>query len=338
MNDQTLPLPAIWFPTIRAGTGTDAFTIRLAEALNRRGIRAEITWLPHRSEYAPWTVTPPTPPSWANVVHINSWLHRRFIPPKLPLVVTLHGCVHDPALAPYKSVPRTLYHQLWVKACEAYSIRRAAAVTAVSHYTATQAAGIFGCSAILPIHNWIDLQCYSPDQRKTPQHPFRLLFVGKPSRRKGTDLLPEIMRRLGKDFELHYTAHANDLSDSAKLPANMIPIGRLNGDAALIDAYRNCDALLFPTRLEGLSLVTLEAQACGRPVIATDGSSLPEVVIQNRTGILCPVDSIDDFVAAARRLRDQPAVWQRMSTAARERAAAAFRERQIHRCLYRGLF
>ena len=34
--------PAIWFPAIRTGSGVDVFTERLAESLNRRGIRAEI--------------------------------------------------------------------------------------------------------------------------------------------------------------------------------------------------------------------------------------------------------------------------------------------------------
>jgi glycosyltransferase involved in cell wall biosynthesis len=42
----------------------------------------------------------------------------------------------------------------------------------------------------------------------------------------------------------------------------MIAIGRLSGDAALVDAYQKTDALLFPTRLEGFGLVALEAQAC----------------------------------------------------------------------------
>lgn len=37
--------PAIWFPTVRTGTGTDVFTERLIAGLNERGIRAEITWL-----------------------------------------------------------------------------------------------------------------------------------------------------------------------------------------------------------------------------------------------------------------------------------------------------
>lgn len=37
------------------------FTKHLAAGLARRGVRAEITWLPLRAEYAPWTVPVPKP-------------------------------------------------------------------------------------------------------------------------------------------------------------------------------------------------------------------------------------------------------------------------------------
>ena len=38
-------IPAIWFPAVRTGTGTDVFTERLVAGLIARGIRAEITGL-----------------------------------------------------------------------------------------------------------------------------------------------------------------------------------------------------------------------------------------------------------------------------------------------------
>ena len=49
----TTSKPAIWFPAIRTHTGTDVFTERLVEGLNKQGIKAEITWLPLRAEYLP---------------------------------------------------------------------------------------------------------------------------------------------------------------------------------------------------------------------------------------------------------------------------------------------
>jgi len=322
-SDSQHPL-GVWFPMIRCGTGADVFTIRLAKALNERGIRAEITWLPHRAEYAPWSVAVPKPPEWATVVHINSWLHRHFIPTGLPLVVTLHSCVHDPAYRPYKNWLRTLYHQFWVKRCEAYNIGYAKVVTAVSQYTADQAAAIFGRQDIEVLYNWIDTEVFSPDSRKHPHHPFRLLFVGKPSIRKGADLLPQIMQILGPDFELRYTGEPKDIGVS-DLPDNMISIGRLESEAAVVNAYREADALLFPSRLEGLSLAMLEAQSCGLPIIATRASSLPEVVENNETGFLCICDCPEDFSRAAQQICN-PDKWARFSSSARKRVTTVFHQ------------
>jgi glycosyltransferase involved in cell wall biosynthesis len=323
VNNQSTP--AIWLPTIRTGTGSDVFTFRLVKALKKRGIRADITWLPHRAEYAPWSVSRPLPPRWANVVHINSWLPQRFIPQHLPLVVTSHHCVHDPFFTPYKDFVRGLYHRLWIRHCETQNILHASKVTAVSQYTAKQTTRVFGRSDIEVIYNWIDTEIYTPVLRPHPHDPFRLLFVGKPSRRKGSDLFLTIMERLGPEFELRYTGLPQDLGKT-KLPSNIIPIGHPTGETTLIETYRNADALLFPSRLEGFGLVMLEAQAIGRPVIATNGSSLSEVAIQNQTALLCPIDDLDAFANAARMLRDSPKRWRQMCENAAIHAKERFAE------------
>jgi len=86
----------VWFPAVRTGSGADVFTERLAGALIERGVRAEISWLPHRAEFLPWSVGRPTIPAGANIVQVNSWLHTRFIPARLPVVATMLHCVLDP--------------------------------------------------------------------------------------------------------------------------------------------------------------------------------------------------------------------------------------------------
>jgi len=221
--------PRVWFPAIRCGSGADVFTERLCAALNAQGIRAEITWLPHRAEYAPWSVPVPKPPAWANVVHINSWLPQRFVPPGLPIVVTVHSSVHDPALLPYKSRLQALYHKHWIHPIEAANLARAHCVVAVSHYTAAQIEASFGIRDIQVIHNGIDCQAFTPIARTAPNRPFRLLYVGNWSARKGVDLLGPIMERLGNGFLLQYTADRNGAHTRFRLPPNSACLGRLAG-------------------------------------------------------------------------------------------------------------
>jgi glycosyltransferase involved in cell wall biosynthesis len=49
---------------------------------------------------------------------------------------------------------------------------------------------------------------------------------------------------------------------------------------------RAMDIVVLSTHYEGLPLALLEAMACGKPVVATAVDGVPEVVIDNRTGLL----------------------------------------------------
>ena len=319
------PEPAVWFPAVHAGSGADVFTMQLVEVLRRRGLQAEITWLPHRAEYAPWSVAPIAPPGWANIVHVNTWLHRRFLPTRLPIVATQHLCVHDPALNPYKRHLQRQYHRLWVYRLERHLLRQARRVVAVSHYTAARTRETFDITLPAVIHNGIDVDgVFQPGPAREPKRPFRLLYAGNWSVRKGVDLLAPIMRELGPGFELLYTADRAGAVALGELPPNARALGRVTSPAAMATVYRDADALLFPTRLEGLPLVPLEAMACGLPVIASCGSSLPELIENGYSGLLCAQDDVAGFAAAARRLATDSGLWVRMGQAARTRAQVDF--------------
>ena len=60
--------------------------------------------------------------------------------------------------------------------------------------------------------------------------------------------------------------------------------------------YRQAELFLFPSLYEGFGMPALEALACGTPVIASNTSSLPEVI--GRAGILIAPDDIDGYAAA----------------------------------------
>ncbi|MBU2592713.1 MAG: glycosyltransferase [Patescibacteria group bacterium] len=55
-------------------------------------------------------------------------------------------------------------------------------------------------------------------------------------------------------------------------------------DSKLIDYYQNCQALIMPQE-EDLGLTAIEAQACGRPVIAYGRGGALETIIPNETGL-----------------------------------------------------
>lgn len=330
----------IWFPAVKTHTGTDVFTEQLAVGLRRLGFRVEITWLPRRAEYAPWSVTVPHAPTWANIVHVSSWLATRFMPSDLPIVATIHHSIHDLRLSPYKGMLRSLYHRLWIQYVERSNLNRANAVVAVSAHAAAQAERVFGTKKIVVIHNGFDAAGLPWLPRAIPNKPFRLIYVGTWAARKGVDLFSKILRELGSDYELLCVGGMPNKGQRESLPRNIKLLGRIDDRKRLIVLMQQADALLFPSRSEGFGLVIAEAQACGLPVIASNCSCIPEVLVDGQTGILCPMDDTLAFAEAVRKLANQLELWRAMRSAAHCFAVTSFSmDRQVaeYVALYRSL-
>jgi glycosyltransferase involved in cell wall biosynthesis len=313
----------IWLPTIRAGSGADRFTVRLARALQSRGVEAEITWFPHWYELVPDLLRSTRPPPRTSLVHANTWSGFAFKQRGLPLVLTEHHCVLDPDYLPQAGIARQLYYRTWIRYCVSRSLAAADVVTAVSRSTAEALRRGTGVSAIV-IANWVDTANFRPADGERQPGPFRLLFVGNLSSRKGADLLPPLMTLLGPTFELTIVGGLRPGMRDVTAP-NIKTVRDLS-DGELVRAYQSCDVVVVPSRLEGFSYVALEAAACGKPVVASRGSALPEVVRDGVTGLLCPVDDVAAFASAVRTLSAEPALARSMGQAGREMAVRVFTE------------
>lgn len=317
----------VWLPALRVGSGTDTFTERLAAGLRRQGVGVRLQWFPASWEYRPrWQ--PVLPPADCDLLHANSW-HAELFGGDLPRVSTVHLCVHDLLAAPFRSPAQALYHRTWIRRREARALHRSRAVTAVSHYTRRATLRAFGSALearLTTIHNWVDTACFAPTSVPRQAGPFRLVFVGNPMTRKGFDLLPSLLRRLGSGFELLYTEGRASGRSLWRLPENMRAVPWIDQESAMAELYRRCDALLFPSRLEGFGYAALEAQACGLPVVAFASSSIPEIVVDGESGLLAAADDLDGLELRCRALRDDPVLYRRLSAAARQRAVSAFAE------------
>jgi alpha-maltose-1-phosphate synthase len=317
----------LWLPYVVGGSGVDVFTHLLARSLRARGVDVTVQALPHALQYAPWILQALSPPPRTDVILANSWNGFAFRRPHKRLIVVEHHCVFDRAYIPYRSHTQGIFHDLMIKRFEQASFDAADLLIAVSHYTAETTAKVFSRSPPEVIHNGIDADFFCPRNQSMPERdphaPFRLLFVGNFTERKGAGLLAPIMAELGSGFELHCRAGLR----SKKLPAlapNIHMIHEKLSLSQLRDAYRDADALLFPTRLEGFGYAAAEAMACGIPVIATHGSSLPEVVSHGSSGLLCPINDVRAFADAARQLAENPPLRARMAQNARAEAVARF--------------
>lgn len=311
-------LHSVWLPYVETASGTDIYTDLMATGLARAGHRVVRQPLAHRLQYAPSSLTQIRPPAGTTVTLANSWNGFAFRSHSRRLVVVEHLFLFDAALRHSKSIPQSLFHELLVRRWEMRSMSAADAVVAVSHYTAGQMRRVLGLDRVHVIHNGVDLAFFCP--RPTDANPsrngkFQLLFVGNPTRRKGADLLPQIMELLGEGYELEYTAGRGD--EGPRLTgANLRCLGRLDREQVR-DAYRRADLVLFPSRLEGFGYAPVEAMACGTPAVVTRGSSLVELIADGITGRLCPAGDASAFAAAVRELSADRQRLHAMGKAAR---------------------
>jgi glycosyltransferase involved in cell wall biosynthesis len=90
-------------------------------------------------------------------------------------------------------------------------------------------------------------------------------------------------------------------------------------DADLLQLYNACDCFVFPSFYEGFGFPALEAMACGRAVVCSDASALPEVV--DGAAILFDPYAIDEMVRAIADVLVDAELRGRMERLGLQRAA-----------------
>jgi len=78
------------------------------------------------------------------------------------------------------------------------------------------------------------------------------------------------------------------------------------------------NVFVVPSISEGLSIVTLEAMAARRPVVAFEVGGIPEIITNNRTGILVPVVDSSYLARAVIGLLKYPSRAERLGNCARD--------------------
>lgn len=99
--------------------------------------------------------------------------------------------------------------------------------------------------------------------------------------------------------------------------------GRVD-EATLHALYERADLLVHPTRYEGSSLVTLEAMAHGRAVVATRAGGIPDKVVDGITGLLVPPDDPAALASALFAVAGDDERRKAMGIAGRCRVRAEF--------------
>jgi glycosyltransferase involved in cell wall biosynthesis len=165
-----------------------------------------------------------------------------------------------------------------------------------------------------------DLDQFSPSPA-TMAHPFRVIFAGQVSIRKGVPYLMEAWRQLQwSDAELWIVGGITpDFAALYHRWADLAGVKFWGHSAELPRLFQQGDAFVFPSIEEGSALVTYEAMACGLPVITTFNAG--SVIRDGEDGLLVPIRDVGALCESLQHLRDEAAFRQQMGQAARERVA-----------------
>jgi len=230
----------------------------------------------------------------------------------VPLVLTFHNYVLDDYMRAYSSALQNIHYQTDLKYFTKKAVGIASEITAVSKYTADLARDELGLNkGIRVIYNGIDESAFRPIKKPlATEKSINVLFSGNLTTRKGVQWLLPILEKLNPNISILYTAGLRDCNALPKHP-RLINVGRVEYKD-MPSLYQSADILLFPTVREGFGLVAAEAMACGLPVVATNCSSLPELVDDGVGGFLCGLGNADGFSNKVNLLAEDAALRKDM--------------------------
>jgi glycosyltransferase involved in cell wall biosynthesis len=159
---------------------------------------------------------------------------------------------------------------------------------------------------------------------------FYLLHLGMLDARKGQDMTVRALELLNNpDIEVFFCGDptiAPGYTERLKAFVDERPLLRDRAHfmgsvpEATVNAYiQHCDASVFPTRDDLITLVILESMFFGRCVISSDFGPIPETLTHGENGLLFPVDDAEAMAANIDRVYRDRGLLERLGAAARLR-------------------
>ncbi len=166
-----------------------------------------------------------------------------------------------------------------------------------------------------------------------PNHDKVILFLSLLSKQKGADIAIRALNYLAdnnKNIKLiiagdgEYLEEAKLLVNNFNLSSRAIFTGFIHNEDTS-KYYNASDVFIFPTlRLESFGIVIAEAMACGKPVIASNIGSIPDVIDNGINGILIPPGDFKELAGQINFLLNDKQYSEMLSQNARRKAMERF--------------
>lgn len=188
---------------------------------------------------------------------------------------------------------------------------------------------------MIVVHNGVDFSIFNPSPPEV-HSPRRLVFSGALVPDKGVHFLIQAFSNLKPrypDLELEIFGSSSLWSrgEYLDLPALAAALPGLTfhgkkTQSEIADGFRRSGVCVVPSIwFDPYPLTSLEAQACGTPVVAFRMGGLPEGIVHGETGVVVDEISAEALAVALDSLLREPARMRWMSERAASNAAHAFR-------------
>lgn len=209
------------------------------------------------------------------------------------------GILNGAARVIHKSISPTL--RRW----DTVAAARPDAYIAISKRVAERIAKYYRVSAIATIYPPVDLETFTPNTRRpaTLRRDAYYLVVSRLVGHKRLDIIIDAFNRL--QWPLLIIGDGVAKADLVRrADANVRFIDHYLTDEELAGYYGNCRAYVFAGE-EDFGLSAVEAQACGKPVIAYRESGIAEIIEDGKTGVLFHEQSAPALISALTQFASQ---------------------------------
>jgi len=178
---------------------------------------------------------------------------------------------------------------------------------------------------------WLPYGVVIPEKVRVPSSsgPLRMVYAGRLDEAKGVLDLPALDDALlRRGTNVVWTIIGNGPS-ADRLWTQWTRSSRVQWvpnatSTQVVSACADHDVFVLPSRVEGLSVATVEAMSAGLVPVVTRLPSMCEIVEDNRTGVLVDVGDVEAFADAVARLDRDRDRLNTMSCAARSLIAERF--------------
>jgi glycosyltransferase involved in cell wall biosynthesis len=317
-------------PTKDSGRGVDRYCYELLENHRSAQRNAIVKVLEQGTSTGAWASGKKLCGLVADLFSVKSAVYHAVSPPagaaailagKRNVVVTIHD------LLPFQVKSYSPSFKLaYARLCTTICVKRAAAIIVPFRVTKDELVSAHGAleSKIHIVNYGVDHATYHP-RPDVPRSARRILYVGELSRAKGVDVLIRAFAELKRDIpdaELLIGGKGKDRQLLEELTRSLglsgVEFRGFIAEDELADLYSSAAVMVFPSRY-GFGLSSLEAMACGTPVVVTATLDAPEFIAD--AGLLVKAEDVADLANSIERILSEPSLRAELSSKGIARAA-----------------